>query len=129
MRTHMGVVTGIFLFAATIAVSADTKIEFKATENGGSSMSSILIGQGKIRSDTSTGMVLIDPTEGSMTIVANDKKEYTKITYGLTAPPEGYHSCHGVRARMLRPSQFADDEFVIYDPSQQRLEYLVEFMA
>ena len=26
-------------------------------------------------------------------------KDYTKITYGLTAPPEGYDSCHGVRAR------------------------------
>jgi len=80
MRTYMGVVTGIFLFAATIAVSADTKIEFKATENGGSGMSTVLIGQGKIRSDTSTGMVLIDPTEGSMTIVATDKQQYTKIT-------------------------------------------------
>ena len=56
-------------------------------------------------------------------------KEYTKITYGLTAPPEGYQSCHGVRARVLRPSQFADDEYVIYDPNQQRLEYLVEFAA
>ena len=56
-------------------------------------------------------------------------KQYTKITYGLNAPPEGYQSCHGVRAKVLRPSQFADDEYVIYDPNQQRLEYLVEFAA
>jgi hypothetical protein len=80
MRIHIGLVSGILLAATTVAVSADTKIEFKTTEGGGSSMSSILIGQGKIRSDMSTGMVIIDPAEGSMTIVANDKKEYTKIT-------------------------------------------------
>jgi poly [ADP-ribose] polymerase len=56
-------------------------------------------------------------------------KDYTRITYGLTAPPAAYHSCHGVRARAGVVSQFADDEYVIYDPRQQRLEYLVEFAA
>ena len=56
-------------------------------------------------------------------------KDYTKITYGLAAPPEGYHSCHGVRAKMLRPSQFADDEYVVYDSRQQRVEYVVEIAA
>jgi poly [ADP-ribose] polymerase 2/3/4 len=49
-------------------------------------------------------------------------KDFTKITYGLKAPPKGYHSCHGVRG-----TEFDDDEFVIYDAQQQRLEYLVEF--
>ena len=51
-------------------------------------------------------------------------KEYRKITYGLSAPPEGYDSCHGVRG-----SEFSDDEFVVYDTRRQRLEYLVEFEA
>ena len=32
-------------------------------------------------------------------------------------------------AQARAPSQFADDEYVIYDPQQQRLEYLVEFTA
>ena len=54
-------------------------------------------------------------------------KDYTKITYGLTAPPEGYHSCHGVRAAGGVRSDFYDDEYVIYNPKQQRMEYLVEF--
>jgi poly [ADP-ribose] polymerase len=54
-------------------------------------------------------------------------KEYTKITYGLSGPPSGYDSCHGVRHTPKTPSQFADDEFVVYDARQQRLEYLVEF--
>jgi poly [ADP-ribose] polymerase len=56
-------------------------------------------------------------------------KDYTKITYGLQSPPPGYHSCHGVRHKLLRPSEFSDDEYVIYDPAQQRQEFLVEFTA
>jgi poly [ADP-ribose] polymerase len=56
-------------------------------------------------------------------------KDYTQITYGLNAPPEGYQSCHGVRAKILKPSQFADDEYVVYDVRQQRLEYLAEVAA
>jgi poly [ADP-ribose] polymerase len=54
-------------------------------------------------------------------------KDYTKITYGLNAPPDGYDSCHGVRARIGLSSQFADDEYVVYKTQQQRLETLVEF--
>ena len=56
-------------------------------------------------------------------------KDYTKITYGLPGPPSGYHSCHGVRNQPGLKSEFADDEYVVYDPRQQRLEYLVEFTA
>ena len=54
-------------------------------------------------------------------------KEFTKITYGLDGPPPGYDSCHGVRRRPGVKSQFDDDEFVIYDTKQQRMDYLVEF--
>jgi poly [ADP-ribose] polymerase len=54
-------------------------------------------------------------------------KDFTKITYGLNAPPAGYDSCHGVRSKAGVSSQFADDEFVIYRTEQQRMEYLVEF--
>jgi poly [ADP-ribose] polymerase len=53
-------------------------------------------------------------------------KDYTKITYGLTAPPKGFDSCHGVRCRRGVDSEFADDEYVIYTTQQQRMEYLVE---
>ncbi len=53
--------------------------------------------------------------------------EYTKITYGLTEPPAGYDSCHGVRRKLLKSSQFDDDEYVIYRQNQQRMDYLVEF--
>ena len=54
-------------------------------------------------------------------------KEYKKITYGLSEPPKGYDSCHGVRSKSGVYSEFADDEYVIYTTQQQRLEYLVEF--
>lgn len=60
-------------------------------------------------------------------VALGDMKDFSKITYGITAPPAGYHSCHGVRNKPGVSSQFADDEYVIYDPKQQRLEYLVEF--
>jgi poly [ADP-ribose] polymerase len=56
-------------------------------------------------------------------------KDYDKITYGLAGPPAGFDSCHGVRHTLLRPSQFADDEYVVYETRQQKLEYLVEFTA
>lgn len=56
-------------------------------------------------------------------------KDYTKITYGLTEPPPGYDSCHGVRRKPGVASEFDDDEYVIYRQAQQRLEYLIEFTA
>jgi DNA ligase-1 len=54
-------------------------------------------------------------------------KDFTKITYGMNAPPAGYDSCHGVRAHGGITSEFADDEYVVYKAQQQRLETLVEF--
>ncbi len=54
-------------------------------------------------------------------------KEFTKITYGLNEPPKGYDSCHGLRSTKASPSQFEDNEYVIYRQNQQRMEYLVEF--
>src|SRR5262249_29716818 len=48
-------------------------------------------------------------------------KEFTRITYSLTKPPAGYDSCHGVRCTDAVESEFDDDEYVIYNPAQQRL--------
>ncbi len=66
---------------------------------------------------------------GIARVALGNMKDYTQITYGLAGPPAGYHSCHGVRHTPKTPSQFADDEYVVYDNRQQRLEYLVEFTA
>jgi len=54
-------------------------------------------------------------------------KEFRKITYGIDGPPSGFDSCHGVRNTATTPSQFEDDELVVYRSEQQRLEFLVEY--
>uniref|UniRef100_A0AAJ7U2P4 Poly [ADP-ribose] polymerase n=1 Tax=Petromyzon marinus TaxID=7757 RepID=A0AAJ7U2P4_PETMA len=45
----------------------------------------------------------------------------------LAAPPQGHDSLHGARATPGTASEFEDDEFVIYDPRQQKLRYIVQF--
>ena len=65
---------------ATVSVYADTKIEYKATEGGGSSLSTILIGQGKVRSEAEGNLsVIMDPTAQVTTILDHGKKTFTKI--------------------------------------------------
>jgi poly [ADP-ribose] polymerase 2/3/4 len=54
-------------------------------------------------------------------------KDFNRITYGLEGPPPGFDSCHGVRNTPKTPSQFADDEYVVYRTNRQRIEALVEF--
>lgn len=61
------------------------------------------------------------------TVALGRAKEYTKITYGLASPPPGFDSCHGVPRRERKGSEFEDNELVVYDPRQQRQDYLVEF--
>ena len=66
----------------------------------------------------------------ALTRVALGKmKTYRKITYGLSAPPAGYDSCHGMRRKAGFSSEFDDDEYVIYRNEQQHLEVLCEFTA
>ena len=62
-------------------------------------------------------------------VALGEVKEYTKITPGLNAPPPGYHSVQGVRRSGAVKSQFDDNEYVIFDEKQQRIEHLVEFTA
>uniref|UniRef100_A0A8B8EL51 Poly [ADP-ribose] polymerase n=1 Tax=Crassostrea virginica TaxID=6565 RepID=A0A8B8EL51_CRAVI len=53
--------------------------------------------------------------------------DLTSIHRDLTAPPSGFHSCHGVKLTEDTPTDFMDDEFVIYNTSQQRVKYVVLF--
>lgn len=57
------------------------------------------------------------------TVALGKIKEYKKITHGLTSPPPGFDSCHGVPGAN---SDFSDHEHVIYSHNQQKLQYLVE---
>ncbi|KAH3762714.1 RNA ligase 2 [Pelomyxa schiedti] len=53
--------------------------------------------------------------------------DYTHVCPTLTSPPNGCDSCHGVAATATSPSDFVDNEWVVYDLAQQQLEYVVEF--
>ncbi|VDI59027.1 poly [ADP-ribose] polymerase [Mytilus galloprovincialis] len=54
-------------------------------------------------------------------------KDFTEYQKDLQGPPEGYESCHGVASSEDQPSEFMDNEFVIYKTDQQMTQYLVEF--
>ena len=54
-------------------------------------------------------------------------KDYTKITYGLTAPPQGLRQLPRRAARLRSRRSSPTTSTSIYDAQQQRLEYLVEF--
>ncbi|KAH3762710.1 hypothetical protein Pelo_5441 [Pelomyxa schiedti] len=53
--------------------------------------------------------------------------DYTHVCPTLTSPPNGCDSCHGVAATATSPSDFVDNEWVVYDLAQQQLEYFVAF--
>ena len=56
-------------------------------------------------------------------VALGNSKHYTKIDTEITAPPAGYQSTHGVKRSKNTESDFVDDEYVIYSPNQQQLEY------
>ena len=51
----------------------------------------------------------------------------TKSNTSLTEAPLNYHSYHGIGSSEFEKTDFEDSEYVVYDNSQQRLEYLIEF--
>ncbi|MFO0708625.1 MAG: WGR domain-containing protein [Sandaracinus sp.] len=63
------------------------------------------------------------------TVALGKQAQFKKITYGLNAAPDGFDSSWGVRNKAGAASEFADDEYVVYRTSQQRLDYLVEFTS
>lgn len=60
-------------------------------------------------------------------VALGNVKHYNKVTFGLTEPPSGFNSVHGVRSTLSQPTDFVDDEYVIFNANQQQQEYLVEF--
>ncbi|KAH3768093.1 protein mono-ADP-ribosyltransferase PARP4 [Pelomyxa schiedti] len=53
-------------------------------------------------------------------------KDLYKFDSSLSSPPPGFDSCHGVKRTATSPSDFDDDEFIIYNTSQQHVQYLIE---
>lgn len=46
--------------------------------------------------------------------------------FDLTAAPEGYDSCHGVKRTPEQDSQFTEDEYVVYQAERKRMAFLLE---
>ncbi|KAM9347781.1 protein mono-ADP-ribosyltransferase PARP4 [Symphorus nematophorus] len=71
-------------------------------------------------------------TDGSRLLLVCDValgqcKDVQKRDPTLTQAPEGHHSVHGVRHTTKTPSEFEDDEYVVYSPDQVKLKYVVQF--
>lgn len=64
---------------ATGSLLADTRIDFKTTEGTGGDMTSLIIAQGKIRTDSGKTSVILDPGGGVMTLIDHSKKTFTRI--------------------------------------------------
>ncbi|KAI7809102.1 hypothetical protein IRJ41_025844, partial [Triplophysa rosa] len=54
-------------------------------------------------------------------------KDLLKRDTTLTSAPEGYHSVHGVCRTSKTPSDFEDDEYVVYNTDQIQLKYVVQY--
>jgi len=79
MKKTLALAALVMALSATVLV-ADSRIEYKATEGGGASLGTILIGHGKIRSDAdATTSVILDPATGTTTVLEHSKKTFTRI--------------------------------------------------
>lgn len=61
---------------------ADARINYRATEGGGASIASFLIGHGKLRTDTHPDVgssVIIDPASETMIILNHDDREFMRM--------------------------------------------------
>ncbi|XP_051565947.1 protein mono-ADP-ribosyltransferase PARP4-like isoform X9 [Myxocyprinus asiaticus] len=54
-------------------------------------------------------------------------KDLLKRDTTLTSAPEDYNSVHGVRRTPEKPSEFEDDEYVVYNTDQIKLKYVVQY--
>ncbi|XP_072018403.1 protein mono-ADP-ribosyltransferase PARP4-like [Amphiura filiformis] len=83
-------------------------------------------------SSTSAKYSAASQTTGTRLMTINEValgkcQDVNKYHKELSEAPQGYHSVHGVKGTELYPSDFKDDEFAVYDITQQRIRYLVEF--
>ncbi|KAJ8350946.1 hypothetical protein SKAU_G00260760 [Synaphobranchus kaupii] len=54
-------------------------------------------------------------------------KHLRKKDVSLSSAPEGCHSVHGLRHSPIAPTDFEDDEYVVYQTDQVRMKYVVQF--
>jgi poly [ADP-ribose] polymerase len=66
----------------------------------------------------------------AVSVACGKVADFTEVQPFFTTPPAGCNSCHGVSRASLAAnatSDFENEEYVVYDAAQQKLEYLVEF--
>uniref|UniRef100_A0A8D2D2A3 Poly [ADP-ribose] polymerase n=1 Tax=Sciurus vulgaris TaxID=55149 RepID=A0A8D2D2A3_SCIVU len=93
------------------------------------------LGSGIYFSDSlSTSIKYSQPgeTDGSRLLVICDVAlgkcmDLFKKDFSLTKAPPGYDSVHGVSNTASIPTEFEDDEFVIYKTNQVKMKYIVKF--
>ncbi|XP_032773119.1 protein mono-ADP-ribosyltransferase PARP4 [Rattus rattus] len=71
-------------------------------------------------------------TDGSRLLVLCDVAlgkcmDLFKKDFSLTEAPPGYDSVHGVSKTASVPTDFQDDEFVVYKTNQVKMKYIVKF--
>ncbi|XP_063114500.1 protein mono-ADP-ribosyltransferase PARP4 isoform X2 [Cavia porcellus] len=93
------------------------------------------LGSGIYFSDSlSTSIKYSQPgeTDGSRLLVICDVAlgrcvDLFKKDFSLTEAPLGYDSVHGVSATASVPTDFEDDEFVVYKTNQVKMKYIIKF--
>jgi len=63
---------------------------------------------------------------GIANVALGNVKHYYSSQPDLPRPPINYHSAHGIQSTPLLKTDFEEEQFVIYDLSQQKLEFVVE---
>lgn len=73
--------TAACVIAASALALADSRIAFKTTEGQSATLDAILIGHGKIRTDSDkTTSAILDPAAGTMTVLDHGRKTYIRLT-------------------------------------------------
>ncbi|KAM9986184.1 hypothetical protein ACTFIY_010621 [Dictyostelium cf. discoideum] len=55
-------------------------------------------------------------------------KEFSKIQPSLQCAPLGHHSCKGLKSTPTNPTDFKNNEYVVFNPSQSKLSFLIEYV-
>ncbi|KAK5576799.1 hypothetical protein RB653_007943 [Dictyostelium firmibasis] len=62
------------------------------------------------------------------TVSLGKVKEFARIQPSLQGPPLGYQSCKGLKSSLTNPTDFKNNEYVIYNPNQTKLSFLIEYI-
>ncbi|EPY87114.1 hypothetical protein CB1_000273065 [Camelus ferus] len=85
-----------------------------------------------ILSRTSTKYARLGQTDGTRLLVVCDVAlgrcaDLREKDFSLTEAPPGYDSVHGLPGTAAVPTDFEDDEFVVYKTNQVKMKYIVKF--